>query len=223
MRFTYEIFRDDGHTDNPKRIDTFTRHEEIKPIMFTWPNYLVISDNLGRLPDTIIKSQDDLDGWFFSREIAETWNRPNDKWDPFNEEETDIQMSYEPKTSSKELVDDNLKTAAAIGKPVTSPIPPIAILALGAAMNDGAEKYGRFNWRDSSVTSTVFYDAIMRHLLAWYSGEDYAPDSKVHHLAHVMAGCAILLDAPMHGVLNDNRGVSSVIANKETLNLLIKK
>lgn len=102
-------------------------------------------------------------------------------------------------------IDTNLKTAAAIGKPTLSDVPPIGFFALGAAMKNGADKYGRYNWRDTEVTSSVFFDATMRHMLGWWNGEDYASDSKVHHLGHAMASPAIILDAQAYGVLNDDR------------------
>jgi hypothetical protein len=101
--------------------------------------------------------------------------------------------------------DNNPKTAAALLKPRVSDVPTVAFYALGAAMSDGATKYGRYNWRDTSVTASVFYDAMNRHLSAWYNGEDFAQDSKINHLAHIMASCAILLDSDEHGVFNDDR------------------
>jgi len=103
------------------------------------------------------------------------------------------------------LVDNNPKTRVASSKAKMSDIPPVALFALGAAMSDGAVKYGRYNWRDTASTASVFYDAINRHLADWYNGEDYADDSKINHLAHIMASCAILLDAQLHGNLNDDR------------------
>jgi hypothetical protein len=102
-------------------------------------------------------------------------------------------------------VDANLKTVAALHKPRLSDVPPVALFALGAAMSNGKDKYGRFNWRDTGTTSSVFYDAMQRHLAQWYSGEDFAEDSKVHHLAHIMASCAILMDSEFQGSLNDDR------------------
>lgn len=107
--------------------------------------------------------------------------------------------------STVTAVDNNPKTVAALNKPRLSDVPPVALFAMGAAMSDGASKYGRFNWRDTSVTASVFYDAMMRHLTAWYNGEDCADDSHVDHLGHIMASCAILLDAQVHGVFNDDR------------------
>jgi len=108
-------------------------------------------------------------------------------------------------------VDSNLKTLAALNKPRLSDVPPVALFALGAAMSNGKDKYGRFNWRETGTTSSVFYDAMQRHLAQWYSGEDFAEDSKVHHLAHIMASCAILMDSEYQGSLQDDRDFNSPI------------
>ncbi len=102
-------------------------------------------------------------------------------------------------------VDNNPKTLVALTKPRLSDVPPVGLFALGAAMSDGANKYGRFNYRDTNVTASVFYDAMLRHLTDWYNGEDCAPDSGVSHLGHIMASCAILLDAKLHNKFNDDR------------------
>jgi hypothetical protein len=108
------------------------------------------------------------------------------------------------------LPDANLKTRAAVGKPRMSGVPPVALHALGEAFQDGVKKYGRFNWRDDRATSSVFYDAMNRHLQLWYAGENHATDSGLHHLAHLMAGAAILIDAELHGALNDDRRESGI-------------
>lgn len=101
--------------------------------------------------------------------------------------------------------DGNPKTTYGEKKPGFDAIPPSALLHLGAAMNNGKEKYGAMNWRHSEVSATVYYNAALRHLLAWFDGEEYAEDSGVHHLAHVMACMSILLDAREQSTLNDNR------------------
>ena len=72
-------------------------------------------------------------------------------------------------------------------------------------MQNGAEKYGAYNWRDKEVILSIYVDAAMRHLLSFYDGEEKARDSGVHHLGHTMACCAILLDAGRLGVLVDDR------------------
>lgn len=91
--------------------------------------------------------------------------------------------------------DNNPKSLVGASKPSVGSIPPAALLHLGQAMNDGARKYGRMNWREHSVATSVYYDAMMRHLMSWWDGEDNAEDSQCHHLAHVMACCAIILDS----------------------------
>ena len=107
------------------------------------------------------------------------------------------------------LPDKNLKTAAASreDKPNTHAVPPVALFALGAAMEEGEKKYGLYNWRATNATASVFFDAIQRHIWAWWNGKDTTEDSggRVSHLGAVMASCAILLDAEQCGVLNDDR------------------
>ena len=123
-----------------------------------------------------------------------------------------------PEPSQSKPVDANLKTLAAMGKPGISNVPVVAFFALGQAMTDGANKYGRFNWRETGSTVSVFVDALARHLLGYYVGEDHAKDSRVHHLAHLMAGAAILLDAELHGVLKDDR----MLTNSKTIADMLK-
>jgi len=101
--------------------------------------------------------------------------------------------------------DDNPKTAVGMTKPSTCRIPPVALLQLGAVMALGARKYGPFNWREKRVTTSVYADAIMRHFLAYLDGETADPESGEHPLAHVMACCAILIDAESLNTLNDDR------------------
>lgn len=102
------------------------------------------------------------------------------------------------------------KQAAGSRKPHTWNVPDVAVFHMAQAMDDGARKYGRFNWRHGDgVNLSVYVNAMQRHLSAFKSGEDFASDSGVHHLAHLMAGAAILLDAAAHGKLVDDRGPPS--------------
>jgi len=110
--------------------------------------------------------------------------------------------------SAEAYPDDNPKTVIGLSKPSTWAIPGVALLHLGKAMADGMRKYGLMNWRTKKVSSSVYFDAIERHLIAWKDGENLAADSGCHHLAHVMACCAILLDADANGSLNDDRPVA---------------
>lgn len=112
--------------------------------------------------------------------------------------------------------DDNPKTAIGVTKVPLHLVPPSAKHYLAAAFSDGAKKYGPYNWRDKTVSSSVYIGAAQRHIDAWWDGEDLSADAKVHHLAHAMACLAIVLDAANVSKLNDDRptkgGVSTLQA-----------
>jgi len=182
MRYTYDVISQSSPDVQPRRISTTTNVNELKPTDVSHPCNVVVYDNLKEKHYVVIRSLDELEDHICALERAAAW-----------------------KPEVPKLPDANLKTAAAVGKPGITAVPPVAIFALGAAMQDGVNKYEKYNWREAGATVSVFVDAMGRHLLAYYAGEDYANDSKIHHLAHLMAGCAILLDAELHGKLNDDR------------------
>lgn len=99
----------------------------------------------------------------------------------------------------------NKKDAVGATKAPTSCIPSAGIFAMGAAMQDGGNKYDPFNYRETEVTASVFFNAMMRHLWDWWEGQDFADDSGVHHLGHLMAGSAIVLDGISNGNFVDDR------------------
>lgn len=101
--------------------------------------------------------------------------------------------------------DDNPKTAIGVTKVPLHLVPPSAKHYLALAFKDGAKKYGPYNWREKKVSTSVYVGAMQRHIDAFLDGEDLSRDAKVHHLGHVMACCAIILDAMSIGMLNDDR------------------
>jgi hypothetical protein len=83
---------------------------------------------------------------------------------------------------------------------------PTTATVLGAlGLLDGALKYGRSNFRAVGVRASIYYDAIRRHLDAWFEGEDTDPDSGLDHWAHILACSAIMVEAKAAGNLNDDR------------------
>lgn len=73
------------------------------------------------------------------------------------------------------------------------------------AFLEGALKYGRYNWRFAGVRASIYHDALRRHLAKWWNGEDAAQDTRVRHLASIIACAGILLDAELCGMLTDDR------------------
>lgn len=57
----------------------------------------------------------------------------------------------------------------------------------------GANKYDDNNWRGGISWGRVF-GASMRHLWAFWRGEDNDPESGLSHLAHAAFGCLTLLE-----------------------------
>jgi hypothetical protein len=110
-------------------------------------------------------------------------------------------------------VDENPKAALGRAKAPIQYIPTLSLRQLGVVMYLGAivKKYGPFNWRERPVAATDYQDAIQRHLDLWFDGEDSDDESKVSHLAHVMACCAILIDAQAHGTMIDDRRKTGVV------------
>ena len=68
----------------------------------------------------------------------------------------------------------------------------------------GMLKYGRSNWRVAGVRSSVYHDAIKRHLDDWFEGNDTDEDG-CDNLDAILANVAIIVDARASGKLNDDR------------------
>lgn len=99
----------------------------------------------------------------------------------------------------------NPKDLLGIKKPHTFLVPPALSVHVARAMEDGARKYGPYNWRQNKVLASIYLSAAERHIKAWQDGENNAKDSGVHHLGHAAACLAILLDAEATGNLIDDR------------------
>jgi hypothetical protein len=104
-----------------------------------------------------------------------------------------------------EARDANPKAAMGALKVPLHLSPPSARHFIALAFEDGAKKYGPYNWRESGVSASTYVAAAGRHIDAWFDGEEVSADARVHHLAHAMACCAILLDAMTVGKLIDDR------------------
>lgn len=56
----------------------------------------------------------------------------------------------------------------------------------------GAKKYQENNWQHVEGAKTRYFDALHRHVDAWWSGERNDPETGQHHLAHAVC-CAMFL------------------------------
>lgn len=96
------------------------------------------------------------------------------------------------------------RAAAASGR-IPLDLWPATASAMGSiALFSGSLKYGRANWRTSTVKASVYVAAVHRHLAAWMDGEECDEDG-VPHLSAVLASMAIIVDAMASETLVDDR------------------
>ena len=85
-----------------------------------------------------------------------------------------------------------------LGKPRWSLVPFRELSEVLSVLEYGASKYGANNWANVTEPRDRYFNAAMRHLLAWWSGEKADPESGRSHLAHAI--CCLLFLA-----WNDNK------------------
>ncbi len=107
--------------------------------------------------------------------------------------------------SPSERKDTNPKDAVGTAKVPLSTVPAQVMAEVGLAMMEGALKYGRHNYRAAGVRASVYYDAALRHLMAFWEGQDIDPDSGLSHLVKAMACCAVLRDSQFRENWTDDR------------------
>lgn len=99
----------------------------------------------------------------------------------------------------------NPKDAVGTKKAPLSTVPAPVILEIGLALLEGGRKYGRHNYRIAGVRASVYYDALYRHLGAWWEGEDIDPDSGLSHITKAIACLVVLRDSMLIGNWKDDR------------------
>ncbi|ODS36157.1 MAG: hypothetical protein A7316_10245 [Candidatus Altiarchaeales archaeon WOR_SM1_86-2] len=118
-----------------------------------------------------------------------------------------MKEEIKPKDEPPQGKDTNPKETLGIRKVPTHCIPTGPLLELGLAMMEGGRKYGTHNYRAMGARHSVYHDGIVRHLKAWWEGEDIDPDSGLHHLVKIMGCCAVLRDSQLMGNDIDDRPI----------------
>ena len=83
-------------------------------------------------------------------------------------------------------------------------VPPTFIESVATVLGFGAIKYGRDNWRNGLEYGRT-YAAALRHLYAWWQGEDFDKESGLHHLDHAITNLMFLKEWSNTGRGTDNR------------------
>ena len=129
----------------------------------------------------------------------------------------------------------NPKESEGAKKPARCHVPESSLSALHAAHNNGALKYGHFNWRATGVDVQTYLSACERHIEAFKLALGKVPDGlrigsypvcmvdggfdevdpvtgiRVPHLGAAMASLSVMHDALMYGMLTDNYTAPEVL------------
>lgn len=83
-------------------------------------------------------------------------------------------------------------------------VPPNALKATVEILTFGAEKYEPDNWKWVPDSKRRYFDAAMRHLWAWKSGEQNDQETGKNHIAHALCCLMFLYEHDTIDFLNDD-------------------
>lgn len=89
-------------------------------------------------------------------------------------------------------------------------IDPVALRALGDVAGYGDQKYERSNYLKGYAWS-LNYDAMNRHMMAFWSGEQCDPESGLSHMAHAAWHALALVSFSTHHLGTDDRWIAPVV------------
>ena len=115
------------------------------------------------------------------------------------------------------VMEDNSARKDDTMKPRMELLPPDALVEIAKVFTKGAEKYDDRNW-ERGMDWGRLYAATMRHLSAFWAGEDIDSEWGYSHLAH--AGCSILmlLSTYMRNIGTDSRQKLASVNMAQTFN-----
>jgi hypothetical protein len=99
----------------------------------------------------------------------------------------------------------NPKDAVGSCKAGVGAVPACVVNEMGVGMGEGGFKYGRHNYRETRVRAEVYFEAARRHIDDWWEGEDIDPDSGLSHVTKALCTLAVLRDAMINDMLEDDR------------------
>ena len=83
-------------------------------------------------------------------------------------------------------------------------LPAAALATISKVLDLGAVKYSPWNWHKGFLWLRL-WNAAMRHLFAWVSGEDKDPETGLSHIAHAACCLLFLLSHEEEKLGTDNR------------------
>lgn len=96
-----------------------------------------------------------------------------------------------------------------------SALDPNSLLIVAEVAGFGAQKYAKLNFMKGYDWS-LSYDALQRHLHAFWSGQDIDDESGMSHLGHAAWHCLTLLSFIERGLGTDDRYTSTELSELQT-------
>lgn len=94
-------------------------------------------------------------------------------------------------------------------------VPVSSLVALASVLTFGASKYSDRNWERGLAWSRP-YGAALRHLTAWWAGENLDPETGYSHLWHALTELAFLVEYEKTHPELDNRPQGSSQCSDDT-------
>lgn len=92
------------------------------------------------------------------------------------------------------------------GKPTYELLPFELLADVNKVLEHGKNKYGLLNWqRKESFKYSRCYNALLRHMFAWWRGQDLDNDTNISHLAHAMCNLLFLMWHDKNNPESDDR------------------
>lgn len=102
------------------------------------------------------------------------------------------------------------------GKPEYELLPLELFSGVNTVLQYGAKKYGVSNWKKPDFEMSRAYNALLRHMIAFWNGEDFDKESGLSHLDHAMCNLLFMKYHYLNTPVSDNR--PNTILNKENIN-----
>ena len=99
----------------------------------------------------------------------------------------------------------NPKDSVGVRKVPLHVVSSFVLMEMALGMMEGGRKYGAHNYRVAGVRASVYYDAAMRHLMAFWEGEDLDKDSGLSHITKALSCLSVLRDSMHVGNWVDDR------------------
>ena len=99
-------------------------------------------------------------------------------------------------------------------------IPVLPLMSLAELYRIGAEKYRDRNWETGGMEFSRVYGAALRHIYAWWNGEEFDPENGQHHLDAAVFNLFALREYVIRGKGEDDRPLHENEAHPTTQEFL---